>query len=146
MHFAAKTAMNLAPTQPYEFDASSNKTIFGLGRAMQTVGGTLILFGLLSGVGTFFILSGSVKSGNFLWSSIQTLVLLVFGWWTHRGGSRFVAVATTAGDDVKHLMAALGDLKKMYGSLATVIRLVFCLAAAFVVFMSLGALYSVFFR
>jgi hypothetical protein len=112
--------------QPYEFDETQNKTLGDLGRSMQTVGTLMQIFGIIgvvAGVANFFRGGGISSVGSGLGGLIQSIVLLVFGFWTSRAGTRFGDVVTTRGQDIVLLMGALGDLRKMYGVIRSVIML-----------------------
>jgi hypothetical protein len=116
----------------YEFSLAENQTLARLGSKMSFVG----LFML--GIGLFFFVSGIVRwvqSRNLeVGLLFLTLLFMVVGIWTHRGGKEFLKVAETEGNDVSHLMVALANLLKFY----TLLYLLFFVALVFAI-IQLGA-------
>ena len=132
-----KAPLALAPapsrrSPQYEFSLDENETLAKLGSKMSFVG----LFML--GIGLFFFVSSIVR-----WTQSRqlevgilflTLLFMVVGIWTHRGGREFLKVAETEGKDVSHLMVALANLLKFY----TLLYLLFFVALVFAI-IQLGA-------
>ena len=96
----------------YEFTAEQNAVIRDLGRKMQGVGVFMIVLGVLSlaGFGAGFLGPGAP---SLVWIPIAAFFLLI-GIWTVRAGREFRQVADTEGQDIRHLMTALAELRKFY--------------------------------
>src|SRR5947209_2048468 len=89
----------------YEFTAEQNRLIGDLAGKMRFVGLFLILGGALQCLTLFAGLLGGFFSG---------LVYIFLGVWTRGAAASFRQIVDTQGADVSHLMAALGELQKMY--------------------------------
>jgi hypothetical protein len=71
---------------------------------------------------------------------IQAPFFVIIGIWTKRAAVSFQRVVTTEGSDVTNLMAALGELKKLYTLQYWLILLVIALIALAVVVGTIAAL------
>jgi hypothetical protein len=93
----------------YEFDAAQNELIGLLAKRMTWVGRFMIVFSI------FAVIGGIAKiREDGLGVIIQAGLILVLALWTLRAASSFNGIVTTAGSDISNLMAALGELKKLY--------------------------------
>jgi hypothetical protein len=119
----------------YEFTPQQNDTIEKLGRSMQTVGNVMFLLGILGiidFIASFWTRGGpGFGAGN---GGVGAILFAVFGFWTQRAGNNLKKIVKTTGNDITHLIAALDDLRKMYGIVRFVLLAVFYLALAFVIF------------
>jgi hypothetical protein len=94
------------PTDGYEFSPEQNALLLRLASRMQFVG----LFAL--GLGVVAIILGAVrKQYGVMFGGI---LYAVIGLWTERAGRSFRFIAITEGHDIRHLMHALADLRKLY--------------------------------
>jgi hypothetical protein len=90
----------------YEFSADQSVLISRLSSRMRFVG----LFTL--GVGVMAVIAGVFRREmGVLFSGA---LYAVIGVWTERAGISFRSIATTQGSDIRHLMHALRDLKRLY--------------------------------
>ena len=96
----------------YEFTAEQNAVIRDLARKMRGVGIFMVVLGVLSLVGYGAGYLGA-RTPSLLWLPIAAFFLLI-GVWTVRAGRELAQVAETEGEDIPHLMRALGELKKFY--------------------------------
>jgi hypothetical protein len=128
---APAAAAQQGPGQ-YEFSYSDNATIHDLGSKMSFVGFFML------GIGLFFFGTGIVR-----WVQTRnlevgmlflSLLFMIVGIWTHRGGREFLDVARTEGKDITHLMSALANLRRFY----TLLYLLFFIALVFAI-IQLGA-------
>ena len=104
----------------YEFDSSQNETILTLAKALQFVGATSLVFGLVFAIGCV----SAVFQAN--WSAVITqgmFVIFTFamGGLMMKAGKKFQAIVTTSGDDISHLMVALDNLHEAYSILSVII-------------------------
>ncbi|HEY8077445.1 MAG TPA: hypothetical protein VIF62_25140 [Labilithrix sp.] len=124
----------------YEFDPKQNDVIEKLGRSMHVVGIFMFVFGVLGLVGSVLaIVTHQVGPQS---GFAESLVMTLFGFWTQRAGGRFTKIVKTTGNDVTHLMAALDDLRKMYGVVRFVIVFCFVLLVAFFVVAMVSGLWA----
>ena len=102
---------------PYEFNAEQSKLIGGLGRSMRIVGL----------VGLAWAVAGIISMGILAWKSgvlyldLNPVLALFIGLWALSGGRSFIYVATTQGNDIVHLMDALGKLRNIFSLVAILI-------------------------
>jgi hypothetical protein len=101
----------------YEFSALENKRLMRLTGAMQLVAGLEIVLGILA----VFIAAPAVARALSAHHVLGTLlpiaavgVPLVVGIWTHRAAGHLRLIVRTEGDDIRHLMAAVGELTRLY--------------------------------
>jgi len=116
----------------YEFTDDQNVVIRTLGKHMSDLGGFLQLLGVLYVVlGVLQLVGGfmepAASRAASLGYAISALVYFVIGRWTRTAGVSVTNVATTTGNDLQHLMTALDQLRKLYGTMVTLIKVVFVL-------------------
>lgn len=96
----------------YEFDAAQNEVIGTLARRMRWVGRFLVALAVVAGI------AGVITLGEDPVASIEAIIqgalVLVVAIWTLRASSSFDLVVQTEGSDIPNVMAALGELKKLY--------------------------------
>lgn len=95
-----------AQPDPYEFTPDQNALIARLASKMLFVG----LFAL--GLGIAAIVVGAVRRDVSIIFSGS--LYAVIGLWTERSGRSFRFIALTKGQDIRHLMHALEDLRRLY--------------------------------
>ncbi len=93
----------------YEFDARQNELVGTLATRMRWVAYFLLVAGALVGVAGM----GSLAEGGIL-GIIQAGFMIIIGVWTKRAAAAFDGIVQTEGSDITNLMAALGELKKLY--------------------------------
>jgi disulfide bond formation protein DsbB len=93
----------------YEFDARQNELVGTLATRMRWVAYFLLVAGALVGVAGM----GSLAEGGIL-GIIQAGFMIIIGVWTKRAAAAFDGIVQTEGSDIPNLMAALGELKKLY--------------------------------
>ena len=91
----------------YEFTADQNDAIRRLAQRMGVVGKILLVLAALVALATVF---GEGPRGDLISAVLMGLV----GMWTIRAARWFMEVVETEGEDISHLMAALGELFKLY--------------------------------
>ena len=89
----------------YEFSHTENAIIHDLVGKMRFVGMFLILVGLLACV--------TVVQGHYA-GLVSGLINIVIGIYTRSAAERFARIFKTEGDDIRHLMDALGQMLKIY--------------------------------
>ena len=100
------------PEATYEFSAQENETIQVLARRMKFVGIFNIVIGVLYGVaGLVFLLVQPLAL--MLYLPVVGMLILI-GVWTNSASSSFKMIVQTEGQDIMHLMSALGQLRKLY--------------------------------
>ena len=121
----------------YEFTALENKRFTRLAGAMQFVAVLEVAAGLL----VVFFAAPSAVAGMRAQSVLDTLlpvagivVPLLVGAWTYRAGGHLRMIVRTQGDDIRHLMAAVGELTKLY-----ILQIWLFLAALGFILLSLAA-------
>jgi len=119
----------------YEFDPGQNALIGVLAKKMLWVAYFSI------GAGLLLVVAGvvSIADGG-MTALIQAPFFVIIGIWTKRAAVSFQRVVTTEGSDVTNLMAALGELKKLYTLQYWLILLVIALIAFAVVVGTIAAL------
>lgn len=124
---AHQTTAPRAGRKGYEFSLEQNEVIASLATNMNIVGVISILGGiLLLGAGVIQLAKGGVAA------LIQGALALVVGMLTVQAASAFRKIVDTRGDDIGHLMSALGSLRSLYR--LQVILLCIALALLAVVF------------
>jgi hypothetical protein len=63
-----------------------------------------------------------IAIGTMLYLLFTTLLFLAFAVWTSRSSLAFRQITETSGRDISHLMGALDGLRKVYGMLATFVK------------------------
>ena len=119
----------------YEFDQGQNVLIGALAKKMLWVAYFTI------GAGLLMVVAGvlSLSEGG-LAALIEAPFLVIIGIWTKKAAASFQRVVTTEGSDVTNLMAALGELKKLYTLQYWLILLVIALITLAVVVGTIAAL------
>ena len=114
------------PTTPlpeertYEFDTAEEKLIRDLARKMRWVAYFLIIVCLmlmLIGLGCFVVIlpaGGFSTQGPGAILFIVGAVYLVIAFLTYEAGVFFQKIVDSEGEDIPHLMAALGNLRNLY--------------------------------
>jgi hypothetical protein len=115
---------------PYEFNAEQGKLIGDLGRSMRLVGLVVLAYSI---VGIIMIAVLAWQRGV-LALDLNTILGLFVGSWAIAGGRSFVNVATTQGNDMGHLMDALGKLRNIFKLIAILIVVALVIAIAVLVF------------
>lgn len=95
----------------YEFDTGQNQLVGGLARKMMWVAWFTLAVGALA------LIFGIVSIGQidtFISALVQGGILFLIGLWTRRAALAFQLIVDTEGADVSNLMAALGELRKLY--------------------------------
>jgi hypothetical protein len=129
-----------AAVASYEFGAEQNETILALSTAMRGVGLYLLAAGILFAIlGVVSLLRGTPGNiGNGLVFLLQGALNVIIGVWTRGAGNYFNSVATTTGADIRNLMDALGELRRIYG-LQLVIIIVALVLFALAMIIAVGA-------
>lgn len=97
-------------TPAWEFTPGQNLVLSRLAQRMRVVG--LALMGLAVLLGLRAALGGGDMISLL---AVQAAIVLAFtGYWSVRASAEFGRVATTAGADVAHLMAALTAIHRLY--------------------------------
>ena len=115
---------------PYEFNAEQSKLISGLGRSMRIVGL----------VGLAWAVVGIISMGILAWKSgvlyfdLNPVLALFIGLWALSGGTSFINVTTTQGNDIVHLMDALGKLRNIFSLVAILIVAALVIALAVIAY------------
>jgi hypothetical protein len=127
----------------YEFTPEQERSIGKLAGSMSVVGGFMIFVALLGLVGIAFMayqLRGVLERAELtpefvqvvglplVAPSINVLILVLFGLLTRRAAGYFKMIVETEGEDIEHLMGALGSLRTLYGVQYTIILLGLILA------------------
>ena len=120
----------------YEFDDQQNRTVAHLAIVMRFVGVAHVVLGVLLAIGVVrlwsVVMSASVIIG------VVAVLVFVMGLYLAAAAVHFRRIATTRGNDVGNLMAALDELKNVYA----VQRWIF-VAAAIAVSLALAATVAV---
>jgi len=101
----------------YEFGQLENQSFTRLAVAMQWVALLQIAVAALLAAGAAEQLVSSIREGSLLAmlrSGAVMLVPAIIGLWTYRAGRHFRLIVRTQGDDIRHLMDAMGELTKLY--------------------------------
>ena len=115
----------------YEFSPEQNELIARLSNAMRWVSVPMLALGALCMVNLIMSLVWLVQTksyqdwhaiGTMLYLLFSTLLFLAFAVWTSRSSFQFQQITETRGQDISHLMGALDDLRKVYGVLATFVK------------------------
>ena len=133
----------------FEFSEQQNGVFRELARAMKFVGtfllvvGTLVgLFGLVQVIAAAIAETPAQAAGGVMFI-LQALVYVLIGMWTRNASADVSRVATTSGNDIHHLMAAMGELKRVYVLQKTLLLIALGIVAlgavAFAVFVGVAA-------
>ncbi len=108
----------------YEFDNSQNQVIEQLAHKMRFCGIFLIIVGVIIALPGVLTLSGILIMPGIALPGLTLLIAamyflnalfyIVVGMWTVKAASSFKLIVDTTGNDISHLMNALGELKKLY--------------------------------
>ncbi|MFB2976168.1 hypothetical protein [Microseira sp. BLCC-F43] len=93
----------------YEFSSSQNGLIKDLADKMRLVSFFLIGLGVLATIGGVAALTKD-GFGNIVYGTIQ----IIIGLWTQKAAFSFQRIVDTQGNDIENLMAALGEMRKLY--------------------------------
>jgi hypothetical protein len=115
------------PGGGYEFTEEQNRVIGGLASSMGWVSAIMVIIGLVQLVVGIVQLS---KGG--LVALLSAVVYLVVGWLTHKASKEFREITTSQGNDLGHLMDALGALRQLYR-----IQVIVIIVAVAVVFLAI---------
>jgi len=115
---------------PYEFNPEQGKLIGDLGRSMRIVGMVVLAYAI---VGIVMIAIIAWKTGM-LAINLNPILGLFVGSWAITGGRSFVNVATTQGNDMGHLMDALGKLRNIFKLIAILIVVALVIAMAVLIY------------
>ncbi len=110
---AAAAPAHPAPL-PFEFDEAQKGVFAALAASMSFVGVCGILFGALSTLFVFASLYAGVALGAVGWAAVATVVTIT-SWWTVSAGRSLSAMVRTRGRDVENLMAAVTQLRRLFG-------------------------------
>jgi hypothetical protein len=102
------------PSGGYEFSESQNVVFRGLAQAMSFVGLFYLVGGGILGLAAIVTLAGGAPASA-LSGGVQAAFLLPVGLWTRRAARAASAITTSQGNDVDHLMAAMEELRRVYG-------------------------------
>jgi hypothetical protein len=125
-------------TRSYEFDEGQNELIGALANRMSWVANFMILLAAIAIVGGFATLrdegAGSIGQG---------IIVLILAVWTRKAAQSFHGIVRTEGSDVTNLMAALGELKKLYTLQYWLIIVAIAIVVLFLVLMLIGSVTAV---
>jgi len=119
----------------YEFSPQQDQKIARLGNLLILSGILQILWGL--GQGTTSWLFGL---GQWLYNAPISLALIIIGIMLCLAGSSFKKIRATKGDDIQHLMDALGRLSA--ATLVQIIGFLLAMVLGVVVVVSIGVLFT----
>ena len=125
---APASGPSVAPPGEYEFSEPDKEHLAALAASTSFVGVCVMLLGLMSGTfamaagyGGFAAIGAGLVAG--------AAVCLPLGWWATSAGRSLSALVRTRGRDIKHLMEAVAQLRRLFG-FARVFIIVYALAAA----------------
>jgi hypothetical protein len=115
----------------YEFTPDQERVVFRLGNSLRWTSLPLISLGLLVLIDLLMYCIWLWRRGQY--DNLQLAALPLFllgiaimfvgiGAWVGRAGSSFQRIAETRGDDMHHLMSALGHLDKVWGVIAGFVK------------------------
>ena len=114
---------------PFEFDETQKGVFAALAASMSFVGVCGVLFGALSVLFVFASIYAGVVVGAVGWAAIATVVTIT-SWWTVSAGRSLSAMVRTRGRDVENLMAAVTQLRRLFGLQRILVIVVAMLMAA----------------
>lgn len=124
-------ADEIKPTSaPYEFNPEQGRLIGDLGQSMRVVGLIVLAYSL---VGIIMMALLAWNSGM-LAIDLNPILGLLVGSWAIGGGRSFESVARTQGNDMGHLMDALGKLRNIFKLIAILIVVALVIAIAVLVY------------
>jgi len=108
----------------YEFTREQNEVIASLASNMKIVGVvSVIAGGLLILAGLVLLARGGVSA------LIQGVLALIIGGFTVQAAGAFRLIVNSQGDDIGHLMTALGALRSLYRLQVFLLCIALCIAA-----------------
>ncbi len=112
----------------HEFSESDSQLIGELARKMSGVGFFTLFIGvlylLLFVLAVLQLLGGHHQDIAVLIAlGLAAMILLSLGVWTRRAAAAFEQIVATKGNDLRHLMNALGNLRNVYALVYTLILL-----------------------
>jgi CHASE3 domain sensor protein len=97
----------------YEFNNAQNEIILGLSQKINIVSIFLIVVGILiTLIGIIGFIVPDVPISNPISNLIDGIIYFLIGLWGKRAANSFRQIVDTQGNDIDHLMSALGELKK----------------------------------
>ncbi|RKZ91951.1 MAG: hypothetical protein DRR19_05660 [Candidatus Parabeggiatoa sp. nov. 1] len=96
----------------YEFNEPQNQIISGLSQKMKFVSIFLIVVGLLQALGGVLSMVSAQSVSGLVEGLIGGIIYIFVGVWGAGAANSFQQVVDTEGNDIDHMMSALGDLKK----------------------------------
>jgi hypothetical protein len=109
----------------YEFTTEQEKLIGDLGRSMRVVGLVVLAYSL-TGIILMVVAAWRAK---ILAIDLNPILGLFVGAWALSAGRSFLDIATTQGQDIRHLMTALGKLRSLFRLIAILMVIALVLAA-----------------
>ena len=115
-------------SQQYEFNETQNQVISDLAHKMKFVSFFLVAIGVLKFGFAILLLIEQMEQGYVvpLDGFISGIIYLLLGIWGIKAAGSFQQVVKTQGNDIDHLMSALGNLKNVV-SLAYWLLIIFLL-------------------
>jgi hypothetical protein len=102
-----------------EFSEGERESLRALAASMSFVGVCLILFGGLLGMLAAGALYSGFATSGLATGAVAALVVAVAylpaGWWAMSGGRSLSALVLTRGRDAQHLLAAVSQLRRLFG-------------------------------
>ncbi len=108
----------------YEFTPAQSELIGGLGRSMRIVG----LITLAYSIAGLILMAIAAWRTKMLALDLNPILGLFLGGWALSGARSFLDVAGTQGNDIPHLMVALGKLRSIFTLIAALMVLALVLA------------------
>ncbi len=97
-----------------DFSDDQKEGFRALSASMSFVGACLVLFGAL--FGAFALVA---FYAGFPWAALGLLAVAAVygptGWWTSSAGRALAGIVRTRGSDIKHLMDAVRELRRLFG-------------------------------
>jgi hypothetical protein len=109
----------------YEFNDEQGKLIGELGRAMRLVGLVAVVYAVLE----IILLGVSAWKTGVIAIDLNPILAIFFGLWAMSGGRSFLELAATQGNDIAHLMSALGKLRNIFKLIAILMVAALVIAA-----------------
>ena len=109
----------------YEFTTEQGHVIGELRRAMRVVGLVAVAYAVL---GIILMGVAAWKTGV-LAIDLNPILAVFLGLWAMSGGRSFLEAATTQGNDIGHLMHALGKLRNIFRLIVILLLVVLVIAA-----------------
>jgi hypothetical protein len=119
-------ADEIVPSTPgFEFNSEQGKLIGDLGRAMRVVG----LVSLAYALAAITLMAVACWRAKMLAIDLSPILGIFLGLWAISGGRSFMDVAATEGNDIPHLMVALGKLRNIFRLIAILMVIALVVAA-----------------